>query len=102
MLEPAFIQPLQNRSLGCLTLTLERIMHVTTLFVLCRQSRRSAQVGLISKHHEKFCLLAVSRMFHDPRRNLACARRPFRRTSLTDGARADGPQGCDGSCPNEQ
>ena len=76
--EALFAQPLQNRALGGLALTPKRIVHVGTLLGFCRQSRRTTQVGLVSENHEKFRLLTVRRMFHDPRRNLCRDRSLFR------------------------
>ena len=103
MLKPAFAQPLQKRTLGGLTLIPQYISHITTLFVLCRQSCSSTKVALVSEHDEKFRLLAVRSMVHDPGRNLGRGRSPFRRAALTDGARgAEHSERCDGSCHDEQ
>src|SRR5437773_8569338 len=103
MLEPAFTQPSQNRALAGLTLIPQRVSHIAALFVLCRQGCRSTQVGLVSEHDEKFRLLTVRRMFYDPRRNLACDCRLFRRATLTASARgAERSQRCNGSCHDEQ
>src|SRR5437773_7587364 len=103
MLEPAFTQPSQNPALGGLTLIPQRVVRIAALFVLCRQGCRSTQVGLVSEHDEKLRLLAVRRMFHDPRRNLACDCRLFRRATLTASTRgAERPQRRDGSCHDEQ
>ncbi len=46
------------------------LIDVAALFSLGLQIGRAAQVGLISKHNEKFSLLAVSGVFHHPRRDL--------------------------------
>src|SRR5256885_8229987 len=103
MLEPAFAQPLQDRALGGLTLTPQRIVHIATLFVLCRQSCRSTKIGLLSEHDEEFRLLTVRRMFHDPGSNLVRAHRLFRRATLTAGTRgAERSQRCYGSRHHEQ
>jgi hypothetical protein len=108
MLDAAFAQPLKNRSLRRLALVPQRIVHVTTLFSFCAQSRCPAQVGLVSEHNEEFSLLPIPGMLHHPRRNLdICAIGyssaivlPGSRFTLTDGARgSDSPQyshaGCD-------
>ena len=71
--------------------------------VLYRQSRRSTQVGLISEHHEKFRLLTVRGMFHDPGCNLGRDRRLFGWATLTTSTRgAERSQRCDGSRYDEQ
>ena len=49
----------------------QRVVYVAALFSLCRQSRCPAQVGLISEHDEKFCLLALSSVLDHPWRDLA-------------------------------
>src|ERR1051326_3583776 len=97
--EPSLAQPLLNRALGSLALTPERIVHVDTLFVFCRQRRRSAQVSLVSEHHEKLRLLTVRGMFHHPRRNLACRRQVALSCSMRG---AERPQSSYGRCNNEQ
>ena len=43
MLEPAFTQPLEKRALGGLSFIPQRIVHIATLFALCRQSCRSTR-----------------------------------------------------------
>jgi hypothetical protein len=74
-----------------------------TLFVLYRQSRRSSEISLVSEHYEKFRLLTVRRMFHDPGRNLGRDRRLLGRATLTTGSRgAECPQRRDGGCCDEQ
>jgi hypothetical protein len=44
-------------------------MNVAGLFSLCPQSRRSAQVGLISKRDHESSLLAIGRVLDYPWRN---------------------------------
>src|SRR6266542_534292 len=102
MLEPAFTQPLQDWSLSRLTLIPQRIVHIAALFVLCRQSGRFTQVGLIGEHDEKFRLLAVRRPIQHPGGDL------FHRGPLVKGAAligstqgAERPQRSDGSCDEE-
>src|SRR5439155_15839954 len=103
MLEAAVAQQLQEWALGGLTLIPQRIVHIAALFVLYRQSRRSTQVGLVGEHDEKFRLLTVRRMFHDPGRNLGRAHRLLRRATLTASTRGpERPQRCDGSRYDEQ
>src|SRR5215472_11200673 len=103
MLQLTFAQPLQNRALGGLTLMPQRIVHVAALFVLCRQSCRSAKVGLIGEHDKKFRLLTVSRMIHDPRRNLGRNHRLFWRVTLAASSRrAERRQRYYPSCYDEQ
>ena len=103
MLDLAFTQPLQNRPLSGLTLVPERIVHIATLFVLCRQSCRSTKIGLVGEHHQKFRLLTVRRMFRDPGRNLGPARSLFKRVALTGSTRrAERRHRCYGSCCDEQ
>ncbi len=103
MLEAAFAQQLQEWTLAGLTLIPQRVVHITALFVFCRQSCRSTKVGLVSEHHEKFRLLTVRRMFHDPGRNLGRAHRLLRRATLTASTRGpERPQRCDGSRYDEQ
>ena len=70
MLEPAIAQPLQNRTLCCLGLVLQSLVYESPLFSLGRETRGRAQVGLVRKHNEKFGLLAISGVFHHPRRDL--------------------------------
>src|SRR5438552_10360036 len=103
MLEAAFAQQLQEWALAGLTLIPQRIVHITALFVFCRQSCRSTKVGLVSEHYEKFRQLTVHRMFHDPRRNLGRGLSLFRRVALI-GSRRGGNrrQPSYGSCNNEQ
>src|SRR5215467_6770577 len=103
MLESAFTQPLQNRALGGLTLIPQRIVHIAALFALCRQSRGSTQISLVSEHDEKFRLLTVRCMFYDPGRNLSRARSLFRRTALTGSTRGGNRRHrCYGSCHDEE
>ena len=103
MLEAAFAQQLQEWALAGLTLIPQHIVHITALFVFCRQSCRSTKVGLVGEHDEKFRLLPVRRMFHDPRRNLGRDRRLFGRATLTASTRgAERPQRCNGSRYDEQ
>jgi hypothetical protein len=71
MFETAFTEPLKNWPLRCLALVPQRIVHVTALFILCRQSRRRAQVGLINEHDHQFSVLVIRSMLDHPRVNLA-------------------------------
>ena len=72
MLEPTFAQPLQNRTLCCLGLVLQRLVYESPLFSLGRKSRGRSKVGLVGKHDEKFGLLAIRCVFHHPRRDFIC------------------------------
>ena len=56
----------------CVVLALfpQRLIHEAALFSLGRQAAAAAQVGLISKHDEKFGLLAIGSVFNHPRRDL--------------------------------
>ena len=74
MLDAALPQPLQNRSLRCLGLVPQRIVHVTAFLGFCAQSRCPAQVCLISEHYKKFGLLPVGRVLSHPRRDLTVER----------------------------
>ena len=71
MFNTAFAQPLQNRALRCLTFIPQRIVHIAALFVLCRQSRRSAQISLIAQDNQKLRLLSIRSVLEDPWSNLA-------------------------------
>ena len=70
MFDAAIAQPLQNRTLCGLGLVQQSLIHESPLFSLGRETRGRAQVGLIGKHNEKFGLLAISGVFHHPRRDL--------------------------------
>jgi hypothetical protein len=70
MLDAALAQPLQNRSLRRLAFIPQHIVYVTALLGFCAQSRRPAQICLISEHDEKFRLLAVGGMLNYPGRDL--------------------------------
>ena len=102
MLEPAFTQPLQDRPLRRLAFVPQRIIHVLPLFILCRQSRRPAQVGLVGKHDKKFSLLAIGRVIDHPWRDLVRRCVLVRRATLADGARGSNrAQHSYGSCGEE-
>ncbi len=75
MLDGAVAQPLQNWSLGRLSLIQQGVIDVTALLGFRLQVGGPAQVGLVSEHNEKFCLLSIGCMFRDPRRNLVRSRR---------------------------
>ena len=70
MLDRALAQPSQNGSLSFLALFAQRVVHIAALFSFCGQRRRRKQVCLISKHDEKFRLLAIGSMLNYPRRDL--------------------------------
>ena len=70
MLDRALTQPSQNGSLSFLALRAQRVVHKAALFSSCGQCRCRTQVRLISKHDEKFCLLAIGSMLNYPRRDL--------------------------------
>jgi len=91
MLNTAFTQPLQDRSLCRLALVSQRVVHVPALFILCRQSRRWAQVGLVNKHDHEFGLLSFGGVLDNPRRDLARRGAPVRWATL----RVDGARGSD-------
>jgi len=49
-----------------LGLALESLIYKSPLFRLRRESLGRTEVGLVRKHDEKFGLLAVSGVFHNP------------------------------------
>src|SRR5436305_9650945 len=69
MLDCALAQPPQNRSLSFQALFAQRLIHIAALFRFCGQGRCWTQVCLISKHNEKFRLLAIGSMLNYPRRD---------------------------------
>src|SRR5438046_10532716 len=75
MLDGAVAQPLQNWSLGRLSLIQQGVIDVTALLGFRLQVGGPAQVGLGSEHNEKLCLLSIGCMFRDPRRTLVRSRR---------------------------
>src|SRR5207247_10692342 len=74
MLDGAVAQPLQNWSLGRLSLIQQGVIDVTALLGFRLQGGGPAQVGLVSEHNEKFCLPSIGCMVRDPRRNLVRGR----------------------------
>jgi hypothetical protein len=102
MLDVALAQPLQDRFLRALGLVQQGLINETTLFGLGWQIGRRTEVGLICEQDKKFSLLAVSRVFHHPGRDLFRRRHPGRWTTLTNSPRGgDRAQRCDGSCEKE-
>src|SRR6266496_4268262 len=113
MFNGAVAQPLQNWFLRGLSLAQQGLIDVASLLSFSRQTRRAAQVGLVSEHNEKFSLLIVSSVFHHPRRNLVRysesvrwrtgRNTSYRDATLADNARGgDGSYGSDNSCGEEQ
>src|SRR5207248_1681214 len=74
MLDAALPQPLQNRSLRCLGLVPQRIVHVAALLGLSRQSCCAAQVSLIGEHNKKFSFLTIRCVRNYPWRDLTVER----------------------------
>src|SRR3982751_2378771 len=74
MLDRPLAQPTQNGSLSILALFAQRLIHVAALFSFRGQSRCRTQICLVSKHHEKFYLLAIGSMLNYPRRDLPVER----------------------------
>src|SRR6476660_117787 len=70
MFDGAVAQPLQDWALRGLALVQQTVIDVAALLSLGLQIGRTAQVGLISEHNEKFGLLPVCSMFYHPRRDL--------------------------------
>src|SRR6266481_3628927 len=70
MLDVAVAQPLQDRFLCAVRLVQKGLVNVSALLCLCGQTSRTAKVGLIGKHDEKFGPLSVGSVFHNPRRDL--------------------------------
>ena len=102
MLDIALTQPSDNRSLRCLGLVPQRIVHVTALLGFCVQSRCRAQVCLISEHNEKFSLLAVRDMLDHPRRDLTNGQRVVIRTAAAGVPRADRSHRSDAGCSDQE
>jgi hypothetical protein len=53
-----------------LSLVVQSLIYKSPLLSLGRKIRRRAKVGLVRKHNEKFGFLAISGVFHHPRRDL--------------------------------
>ena len=71
VLKPTLTQPLQDWPLSRLRLVEKGLEHEPSLLGLRLQVRGRSQIGLVSQHNEKFRLLTIGSVFHDPRRNLA-------------------------------
>src|SRR5438552_10512443 len=71
MLDVAVAQPLQDRFLGAVRLLQQGLINESALLCLGGQTSRTTQIGLIDEHNEKFGLLPVDSVFHNPRRDLA-------------------------------
>jgi hypothetical protein len=70
VLKPTFTQPLQDWPLSRLCLVEKGLEHEPTFFGFRPQVGGSAQVGLISQYNEKFRLLTVGGVFHNPGGNV--------------------------------
>jgi hypothetical protein len=70
MCDGAIAQPSQDWALHGLALVQQGVIDVAALLSLGLQIGRAAQVSLISKHNEKFGLLAIGGVFYNPRRDL--------------------------------
>ena len=100
MLDRALAQPSQNGSLSFLALFAQRVVHIAAFFSFCGQRRCRTQVCLISKHDEKFCLLAIGSMLNYPRRDLEVE--PVVLNVLAGRTRgADPPYNSDGGCDEQ-
>src|SRR5881275_465909 len=109
MLDGAVAQPLQNWSLGRLSLIQQGVIDVTSLLGFRLQVGGPAQVGLVSEHNEKFCLLSIGCVFRHPRRNLLVERvvlnaltHRLRRSRSTCARGSDGSYGSHSSCYKKQ
>src|SRR6266516_6486960 len=109
MFDSTIAQPLQNWFLRGLALVQQGVIHVARLFSLSRQTVRAAQVGLLSEHNEKFCLLSIGGVFRHPRRNLLVERvvlnaltHRLRRSRSTCARGGNGSYRSHGSCDKEQ
>ena len=100
MLDAAFPQPLQDWALRRLAFIPQRITDIAALFVLCRQSCRSTQVGLVGENDHELGLLATRGVLSNPRSDFAQRRGLLRAARLIDGAqrsnRAEHGRDCSG------